>query len=407
MNERLRLAYFTPLPPQRTGIADYSAALLPHLAIQAAVDIFVDSPQQVDPFYRQQYSVQPIAEFLTRPEQRWQYAACLYHMGNQSLYHAQIYDALLRKPGVVVLHEVDLFGFYASRSASRSGAAFFIREMGYAYSLRGIQAAHAIAFGGCAYQARDYPLFNRIATLSRGIVVHTQAALRQILYEVPRARVVCIPHAAVVPTDPPSTKPDWLAHLPPGAVVLASLGYLAPSKRIDVILRALARLRSDFPQLYYVIVGEAVDHYDLTPLIQQLDLANAVHLTGFVDAGTFESYLQMIDIGVSLRTSPSGGEMSGGLARLLAAGRPTVVSDVDGFAELPDDCVVKIKQDNTEVEQLTAALRRLILDPAARAAYGENARRYAQSELSFTRVARAYVEFIREGLDATRNDTVR
>ena len=194
-----------------------------------------------------------------------------------------------------------------------------------------------------------------------------------------------------------------LARLPPGAVVLGSFGYLAPTKRIDVILRALAHLRGDFPQLRYVIVGEAVDHYDLTPLIQQLGLADIVHFTGFVDAGTFESYLQMIDIAVNLRTGPSGGEMSGGVARLLAAGRPTIVSDIDGFAELPADCVVKIKQDNTEVEQLAAALRQLILDPAARAAYGENARLYAQSELSFNRVAQAYVEFIRNGLDAASN----
>ena len=401
MNERLQLACFTPLPPLRTGIADYSAALLPHLAKHVAVDVFVDTPEQVDPLYRQQYLVRPIAEFLTRSELRWQYDACLYHMGNQSRYHAQIYEAQLRRPGIAVLHEVGLFGFYANYSAPSGGSAFFIREMGYAYGPRGTQAARAIAYDGCAYQAHDYPLFHRIATLSRGIVVHTQAALRQILYEVPRARVVCIPLAARVPTKTPEVKPDWLAQLPPGAVVLASFGFFAPSKRIDVILQAVARLRSDFPNLRYVIVGEAVDHYDLAPLIQRLDLANTVHITGFVGASTFESYLQMIDIGINLRTGPSGGEMSAGVTRLLAAGRPTIVSEVDGFAELPDNCVVKIKQDHHEIEQLVAVLRQLILDPAARAAYGENARRYAQSELSFTHVAQSYAEFIRECSDAT------
>jgi glycosyltransferase involved in cell wall biosynthesis len=188
--------------------------------------------------------------------------------------------------------------------------------------------------------------------------------------------------------------------LPPGAVVIASFGYVASSKRIEVILRALARLRGELPQLRYALVGEAVDHYELTPLVQQLGLDNIVHITGFVDSATFEAYLQMIDIGINLRTGPSGGEMSAGVVRLLAAGKPTIVSDIDGFAELPDDSVIKITQDNDEVEQLMAALRQLILDPSARAAYGENARRYAQSELSFTRVAQSYMEFIRKCLDA-------
>jgi glycosyltransferase involved in cell wall biosynthesis len=159
-------------------------------------------------------------------------------------------------------------------------------------------------------------------------------------------------------------------------------------------------LQGDFPKLYYVLVGEPVDNYDLLPFIRQSRLESRVYITGFVDRATFEACLQTIDIGINLRTGPSGGEMSAAVARLLAAGRPTIVSDVDGFAELPDDCVIKIRQDESEVEQLVAALRQLILDPSTRAAYGENARRYVQTEFSFTRVAQSYAEFIRECLNA-------
>ena len=398
MSERIRVAYFTPLPPQHSGIADYSAALLPHMAKHVAVDVFVDSPEQVDPLYRQQYSVQSIAEFLARSELRWRYDACLYHMGNQPLFHEQIYEALLHNPGVVILHEVGLLGFYMNRPALRDGLAGFIREMGYAYDVRGTQAARAIVYDGRSYNAQDYALFNRIATISRGIAVHTQAALKRILSEVPRARVVCIPLAAPIPARTSSVTPDWLVQLPPGAVVIASFGYIAPSKRIEVILHALARLRDEFPQLRYVIVGETVDDYELAPLVQQFGLENIVHVTGFVDSATFEAYLQMIDIGINLRTGPSGGEMSAGVVRLLAAGRPTVVSNIDGFAELPDDCVIKIEQDDNEVDRLATALRLLIADPSVRTAYGLAARRYAERELAFSRIAAQYASFIQECL---------
>ena len=159
-------------------------------------------------------------------------------------------------------------------------------------------------------------------------------------------------------------------------------------------MRAVARLREEFPELYYLLVGEPVDNYDLLPVIQNLGLEQNVHITGFVDSATFEAYLHAIDVGVNLRTGPSGGEMSAGVVRLLAAGRPTIVSDIDGFAELPSDCMIKIQQDEYEIDRLTDALRRLISNPGVRAAYGEAAQRYAMGELAFSKTADQYAAFI-------------
>ena len=41
----MKLAYFSPLSPQRSGIADYSAELLPYLAMGAEITLFVDGFQ--------------------------------------------------------------------------------------------------------------------------------------------------------------------------------------------------------------------------------------------------------------------------------------------------------------------------------------------------------------------------
>ncbi|MDQ3215456.1 MAG: glycosyltransferase family 4 protein, partial [Pseudomonadota bacterium] len=46
---RRRIAIFTPLPPCRTGVADYNAALLPLLARYFAIDLYVDDYEVSDP----------------------------------------------------------------------------------------------------------------------------------------------------------------------------------------------------------------------------------------------------------------------------------------------------------------------------------------------------------------------
>jgi glycosyltransferase involved in cell wall biosynthesis len=402
----LTIAYFSPLPPQRSGIADYSAALLPDLAEHCALELYVDQPEQIDRTWAQRFPVYAIADFLARPSWRWRYDGCLYHMGNQPKYHEFIYRALVQAPGVVVLHETDLMGFHLHRPAA--GPVAFIREMGYAYGSAGTQAAHALLPDWSDVKPQTYPLFDRIVRISHGLIVHTDAARRQILETHPRARVVEVPLAARAPAAGDGIEnPDWLARLPAAAVVLASFGYIAPSKRINIALQAMARVQDDFPNLYFVVIGELADQYDLMPLIQQLGLRDRVHLTGFVDEATYEAYLRAVDIGVSLRTGPTGGEMSAGAARLLAAGKPTIVSNVGGFAELPTPSVIKIDQDEQEVDRLAAALRRLLDNPAARAAYGAAARRYAEQELSFARVARQYAAFIHECLTERKPNHVK
>jgi glycosyltransferase involved in cell wall biosynthesis len=395
----LEVAYFTPLPPQRSGIADYSASLLPYLAELVTLDVFVDTPESAHTGLPSQCRVRSIADFLAEPRQRWQYDVCLYHMGNQPLYHEYIYRALLRCPGVVVLHDVNLSGFCLHRPAPTGGHASFIREMAYAYGTKGAQAAREILAGGATGSLSDYPLFKRVADVSTGLIVHTASARERILLEAPRAQVAEIPLGAF-PEVPRSedTRPGPLGRFPASAVVLACFGYIAPSKRVDVVLHAVARLHARFGNLRLVLVGQQVDGYDLAPLIERLGLGDTVHLTGFVDGPVFRAYLDAIDIGVNLRTGPSGGEMSASAVRLLAAGKPTIVSKLDGFADLPDDCVVKIDQNEHEVDQLVDAIGRLIENPQARVDYGKAAQRYVARELSFSDVAAKYVAFIRECL---------
>src|SRR5215831_11531665 len=87
-NQRsMKLAYFSPLSPQRSGIADYSEELLPYLAESAEITLFVDGFQPTNPDVIskfQSFDYRKDAEVLT---QLSSFDAVVYHMGNDHRYH--------------------------------------------------------------------------------------------------------------------------------------------------------------------------------------------------------------------------------------------------------------------------------------------------------------------------------
>ena len=72
---------------------------------------------------------------------------------------------------------------------------------------------------------------------------------------------------------------------------------------------------------------------------------------GFLDYRDFEAAIGACDLCTNLRY-PTAGETSASLLRVLALGRPVVVSDYAQMAELPDEVVVKAPLGEDEVEAL-------------------------------------------------------
>jgi glycosyltransferase involved in cell wall biosynthesis len=165
------------------------------------------------------------------------------------------------------------------------------------------------------------------------------------------------------------------------------------AKRLDVALRAFARIAEREPRAVFVVVGEVSKEYDMASLVPEA-LRPRVVLTGRPPLDAFVAYMTAADLAVNLRW-PSAGEASGALLRLLGLGKPVIVTDVGSFAELPDGCVAKVPADETEEEVLLAYLERLTTDAELRRRLGDNARRHVEAHNRVDRAAARHAEAIR------------
>ena len=98
-----RLAWFTPLPPERSGISAYSAELLPALAGRFAIDVYADLPSAFRPAG---VAVFDAYDFVWK-HQRQPYDLTVYQLGNATC-HDYMWPYLFRFPGLVVLHDGQL-----------------------------------------------------------------------------------------------------------------------------------------------------------------------------------------------------------------------------------------------------------------------------------------------------------
>jgi glycosyltransferase involved in cell wall biosynthesis len=389
----MRLAYFSPLPPQRSGIADYSAELLPHLARHLEVEPFVDEGVKVAPEIAGAFTVRGDRAFPALWESG-RYDAVLYHVGNNHEYHARTWKMLQRYPGVTVLHEPMLHHLVRGMTVARGDLEGYVEEMRYAYGRTGESLARRSLGTGIPLDAWSYPLFERVVDASLGLIVHNDCTRDRVLASRPETRIAKVPHHLSLAESQGGEALRAALGLPPAGLLFASFGFITPAKRIDVALRAFARLRREVaPDALYLLVGEVSPYYDLECLLTPA-LADGVVLVGRTELPEFLRYMAAADVAINLRY-PSAGETSGTLIRLLGLGKAVIVSNTGAFAEIPDDCCAKIDLDATEEALLFAVLCALATDAELRRRLGDNARRHIAAHHALEGSARGYADFIR------------
>ena len=357
----MRVAYYSPLPPSRSGIADYSKLLLPALRERIDVVVAIEGKRA------------PAAD------------VALYHIGNDPDAHGWIVDALYKRPGVVVLHEFVLHHLIAGITIGRGNGRGYLdameRDLGVAGRLLGLGVLDNLLPLLWETQPERFPLAGPILDHAHGLIVHSHYVgdrARAAGYD---GRIWRIPHPVWPSVD---VEP---ARDVSGAPLIGCFGYLNMNKRIPQLLEAFASLRRRLPGARLLLAGAAGERFDVGRRLERLGLTEGVERLDYVPEEQMWSLMAACDVLVNLRY-PTMGETSGSVIRALSLGKPLLVSDVGWFSELPDDVALKIPVDEYEVATVEAALGFAVEHGAT---LGANARAYVEREHALPRVADAYV----------------
>jgi glycosyltransferase involved in cell wall biosynthesis len=398
----MKLAVWSPLPPSCSGIADYVAETLPLLAARARLTLVVEDPATVDPELRRAHDVRGEGKAVEADLD-------VYHLGNSPA-HAYVYRAALRRPGVVVLHDFSLHHLVLRETVERGDCSAYLREMRRAYGERGSFVGRQVAraLGGDVLPSL-FPLNERVIDSSLGVVgltcfVRERAALRL----PPGHPTLHLPHHVSLPLDPlPSREEARRAlGLEPGALLIAAPGLATASKRLDVALRALGRLRPRFPGLRLAVAGAVDPRLPLVEWARAASVEDALVLTGRLTLPDFVRYLCAADVALALRF-PSHGEISGALVRTLGVGRPALVTGgTPASEEFPEGVVVPIDPGRAEEEQLVALLERLLESPELRERISRLAREHVRAHHDLEASVNRLLGFLGEAL-ARKDVTLR
>jgi hypothetical protein len=366
------LAFVSPLPPERTGIADYAAQLLP--ALMAHFDIVLVVQQDM-------VTLPPALATLPVEDPAWLRANAhavdhiLYQIGN-SEFHSHMFALLRDHPGAVVLHDFFLGNVMAYRQMRRAPAGAWTGALFHSHGYPALRAYLAAPDRTALF--KTYPCNLAVLEQASAVIVHSghAAALAQQWYGEHATRnwhSVPLPRAAPPVMDRTSSRAAL--GIADDVFLVCSFGYIVPNKLGDRLLAAwlASSLQAD-PRCLLVLVGANQDSPFGAQVARLVASAQGrVRIAGWSDDTVYRQYLQAADMGVQLRTRAQG-ETSAAVLDCMNYGLATIVNANGSMAGLPDDTVLRLPDEFGNAE-LTTALESLYRDHTGRMALGSRAAR--------------------------------
>ncbi len=383
----MKLAVFTPVKPARSGIADYSQTLLPHLARHLDVTVFTDGSYEAEGFPEApRISIRDYGDY--RPDE---FDETLYQFGNNP-HHVYVYDTALRHPGINLLHEYNLHHLVAAATITRGDWDGYIREVEYDAGPSALPYAARARRLEVGPDYENVAMNRRVIESGKATIVHSDFMVRQVRQTGCTHPLKRIPHGAWIPEVNRNLYRSKLG-VEPETPLIGIFGFLKPYKRIKESLRAMQRVVRLDPRVRMILVGEEHDEFPVRAMIDRMGLTQHVRVLGYVPIEEFEQYIGAVDVCLNLRY-PTVGETSGTLLRALGLGRAVIVSDVGAFGDLPEGTCLKVPPDGAEVDLLTEYLNLLVTRPDVAQALGAHARDYVATECNWPKVAKQFGDWI-------------
>lgn len=380
------LLYVSPFWPMKSGISEYSEALIWGLKEYFDVTLLVDNYKVENKMLQKEFNILNYEHSVDYSNFKY----ILYNFGNNPEYHSYMYEMLLKYSGYVILHDFVLYyltvGYYAKKN----------KLFQKIYEMEGIDGISIIKESLKKLGENNLllhkdisaklPLNYEVLNNAKGIIVHSNYSKNKINHIFSDKNVLTIPHIKLNYKEPDEN--DFLNnkfHIPKDAFVIGSIGFIGPSKQNKIVCEAVNtynKLHKD--KIYYVMAGDGdyVDDY----------LNEYIFKTGFLGGTDFLKSIKSCDLIMNLRY-PYNGEASGTLIHCMDLKKPCIVTDIGWFGELPDDAVIKVDQD-ISVE----ALLKVIEDSMQKDLKEmiENAYKYVCESCSAVPISKKIYRFLKE-----------
>lgn len=379
---RRRIAFVSPLPPARTGVADVSFHLLGVLTRDFEVDAFADQDEAQTPAG---VSFAPVRQFDTALRARGGYDRIVVCLGN-SEHHAEALALLRRHKAVVLAHDVRLTGLYAWTAANRPD----LEPRGFHGTLQAIYDDRLPPSLGARgwldveeYDRHGILMAREVISLADRYLVHSRYAADLARVDAEKgddAKIGVLTFGIMAPEE--------FEAYPRGneQPLVATLGIVGPAKQPERLLAAFAVMSRHERRAELVFAGpiEDAEAERLKGVAGGLGVSDRVRFTGELAEEELYGWMTRASVAVQLRAA-SNGETSATVSHCLAAGVPVIVTAIGSAKELPDECAMKVERDVAPTE-LADVIEGLLGDHARRASMREAGLRYAR-EHSFERVA--------------------
>jgi glycosyltransferase involved in cell wall biosynthesis len=372
------MAFVSPMPPARTGVATYSRAVLRGLrsvGYRRTIDVV--------------WPARPRDEIRVRS-----YGLAVYHIGNNVEFHGEIYRFAVARPGLVVLHDLGLddlvqgllaeddpLGLRAWREAARRAPRLSLPE-------------------ATIHEPLSQPWCAHIARHARGVIVHSEFARRYLRDFGCATPVFVVPHPPVegdrevAAARARASALRAVAGAGPDDVLIVAAGDLNRAKQLDALAAAVASLPDN---VRLALVGRTIPGFDAAAAVHRAAIGDRATVAADVADEDFLGWIAAADVVVDLR-HPHRGEVSGSLTRALQLGRATVVSATGTYLDLPADAVATVPAGPVDPAALGAVLFSLARDRERRARLSARARAVAAERYTLEATARGYVRAIEQTL---------
>jgi glycosyltransferase involved in cell wall biosynthesis len=426
----MRLAWFSPWPPQRGDAASRSAVVVPALAERGfGIDVFVDERrvsvarvESTEPPAAGEVRILGAHDFVWRTA-RSPYDLTVFHVADSAL-HDFVWAYLFQWPGLTVLHDGRVHQARSRALLAQHRHGDYRAEFAWNHPDVSPAAAELAVNGYEGPFSCQWPMIRTVVTASRLVATHARGALAELETAGAGRPVDCITagdggSARALADDAHMRARVRIAlGLPSSAIVFGVFDALGPEWRVPQILRAFAGARARTADARLLLAGPRDPDLDVAALVHALGLDDEVRLFDRPDAldelgVTIDEAIAATDVTLALRW-PAALDVSSTWLAALAAGRATVILDLVHLAEVPaidprtwrrhapadqsSDADAEAAAIGVDVmdedHSLRLALQHLAIDAALRARLGRSARAYWQAHHSPARMVEDYARAI-------------